>query len=81
VGLICCEHPFDAGAAVISRALPGCDFAAQSFGFVDPAIQALTAQEAGLDLDHVEPTCVLGDVVEWNGSRRKIRLASAGGNA
>ena len=32
---------------------------------VDSAIQALSAQDADLDLDHVEPACVLGRVVEF----------------
>ena len=33
------------------------------------AIQALTAQDADLDFDHVEPACVLGSVVEFEPSQ------------
>jgi hypothetical protein len=39
----------------------------------------LAAQHSDFDLDHVEPTCVLWGVVD--SSRRKMRRASAGGNA
>ena len=55
--------------AAFRLSLPGGDFAAQSFGVVDPAIQALAAQDADLDLDHVEPTCVLWGVVELEPSQ------------
>lgn len=48
---------------------PSGDFAAQSLGIVDPAIQALASQDADFDLDHVEPTCVLWRVVELKPSQ------------
>jgi hypothetical protein len=48
---------------------PGGDFAAQSLGVVDPAIQALAPQDADFDLDHVEPACVLWGVVELKPSQ------------
>ena len=48
---------------------PGGDFAAQSLGVIDPAIQALASQDADFDLDHVEPTCVLWGVVELEPSQ------------
>ena len=32
-------------------------------------MQALTAQDADLDLDHVEPVCVLGGVAELEPSQ------------
>ena len=40
--------------------LPCGDFAAKALGVVDSAIQALAAEHADLDLDHVEPTGMLG---------------------
>jgi hypothetical protein len=40
------------------------DFGDEAFGVVDPAVQALAAQDTDLDLDHVEPAGVLGSVVE-----------------
>jgi hypothetical protein len=43
---------------------PSGDFATQSLGVVDPASEALAAQDADLDLNHVEPACVLWGVVE-----------------
>jgi len=63
-GFVGCEHPFDAGAFGITLSFPGGDFATEPFCVVDSAIQALAAQDADLDLDHVEPACVLGGVVE-----------------
>ena len=40
------------------------DFADEALWIVDSAIQALAAEHADLDLDHVEPTGMLGGVVE-----------------
>src|SRR3982074_2498872 len=58
------KHPFDAGAGGVSLSFPGVDFAAEPVWVVDSAVEALAAQHADLDLDHVEPTGVLGSVVE-----------------
>ena len=44
--------------------LPSRDFADEVFGVVNSAIQALAAEYADLDLDHVEPAGMLGGVVE-----------------
>ena len=44
--------------------LPCSDFVDEALGVVDSAIQALAAEHADLDLDHVEPTGMLGSVVE-----------------
>jgi hypothetical protein len=38
-------------------------------GIVNSAIQALARQDADLDLDHVEPACVFGGVVELEPSQ------------
>ena len=40
------------------------DFAEEALRIVDAAIETLAAQHADLDLDHVEPTGMLGGVVE-----------------
>jgi len=40
------------------------DFAGEALGVVDSAIQTLAAEYADLDLDHVEPTGMLGGIVE-----------------
>ena len=39
-------------------------FVAEPVWVVDSAVEALAAQHADFDLDHVEPTGVLGSVVE-----------------
>ena len=64
-GLVCCEHPFDAGAAVVALLLPCRDFGSGLVVVCHSAIEALAAQDADFDLDHVEPTGVLGGVVEF----------------
>jgi len=41
------------GAVDVALLLPGGDFANETLGGVDSAIQALAAKHANLDLDHV----------------------------
>ncbi len=76
-GVVGCEHPFDAGAGGVSLLLPCGDFADEVFGVVDSAIDALAAQHADLDLDHVEPVGVLGCVVELDAAQDAPGLAGA----
>ena len=83
-GVFCNEHPFDTGACSISLLF---HFAAQSLGIVDPASEALSPQGADLDLNHVDPACVLGCVVELDppqdlpgfGGRERL-IQGAGGD-
>ena len=44
--------------------LPCGDFADEAVGVVDSAIQALATEHTDLNLNHVEPTGMLGGVVE-----------------
>jgi hypothetical protein len=48
---------------------PSGDFTAEPFWIVDSAIQTLATQDADLDLEHVEPACVFGGVVELQPSQ------------
>ena len=48
-----CEHPFDTGAG-ISQSFPGGDFGFEALPGSDPAVEALAAEHADFDLDHVE---------------------------
>jgi hypothetical protein len=54
------EHPVDASAAVVALGLPCGDFGDELFTAIDAPVEALAAQDADLDLDHVQPACVLG---------------------
>jgi hypothetical protein len=63
-GFFGCEHPFDASAFSIAALLPGRGFGGEPGVAVDASIEALAGQDADLDLHHVEPAGVLGDVVE-----------------
>src|SRR5713101_6871207 len=51
--------PFDAGAGGVSLSFPCGDFADEAVGVVDSAVQALAAEHADLDLDHIEPAVEL----------------------
>jgi hypothetical protein len=58
------EPPPHLDGAFVAVRLPGRHFPPQLLGRADPAAQALPAQHAQLDLRHVEPTAVLGRMVD-----------------
>jgi hypothetical protein len=58
------EHPIDAGACCIALALPGGDFGNEPLALGDAPVEALAAQHAEFDLNHVEPAGVFGDILE-----------------
>ena len=55
------------------------NFADEAFRVVDSAVQALTAQDADLDLDHVEPAGMLGGVVELKAAQNAPGLGGRKG--
>ena len=66
------ELPLDGSAQrVVTSGLPGIDFALQKLRRWDSAIQALAAEDADLDLCHVEPTRMLGCVVEAHSAQQR----------
>ena len=54
--------------------LPGLDLRDEPPPFANPAVQALAAQHADLDLHHVEPAGVLGGVVEFDALQNAMRF-------
>ena len=58
------EAPFDGALLLVALALPSVDFRLQSLSAGNTPIQALTAEDPDLYLCHVQPTCMLGRVVE-----------------
>ncbi len=54
----------DPRAGGVALVLPRLDFRDEALALADAAAQALAAQNADLDLDHVQPTGVLGRVME-----------------
>src|SRR4051794_11477237 len=60
------EHPVDLRAIAIALLLPSGNFMFQGVTICDAAVDALGAQDADLDLDHVEPARVLGRMVEFD---------------
>ena len=75
-GLFGCEHPFDASPGRIALLLPGRGLGGQLFDTVDAAIKALGRQHADLDLHHVQPTGMLGDIVEFQSAQHPSGLLS-----
>jgi hypothetical protein len=57
--------------------LPCGDFVDETLWIVDSTVQALCAEHADLDLDRVEPTGMLGGVVELEAAQNS-RIAPAG---
>ena len=64
-GLFPCEVPFDGGVVAIEATAPGEYFATEG-GDVrnSPSAQALTAKQTHFDLGLVEPTAMLGRVMD-----------------
>src|SRR5260370_10985 len=58
------ERPVDLGPRVVAPTFPGSNLGRQSFGGVEPSIQALPGQHTELHFGHVQPTAVLGRVVK-----------------
>ena len=52
-----------------AAALPGPDLSFEQVAVSDPAVKTLSAHDADLDLGHVEPTGMLGRVVELQASQ------------
>ena len=65
---------------MVALLFPGGDFGDEAIFFVNASVEALAAQDADFDFDHVQPTGVLG-AVKWNSRRRKMRWASGAGKA
>ena len=62
--LVGCEHPFDAGIGGIALLFPGSRLGGELLDSLDAAIEALAGQHTDLDLHHVQPTGMLGDIME-----------------
>src|SRR5260370_7007875 len=58
------ERPVDLGPRVVAPTFPGSNLGRQSFGGVEPSIQALPGHNTELHFGHVQPTAVLGPVVK-----------------
>ena len=58
------ERPPDGSLCDVTGLLPGVNLALQSVSTFNTPVQALPIEDADLDLRHVQPTRVLGRVVE-----------------
>ena len=63
------ERPLDGLLRGVARLLPRVNFALQKLSAVDASVQALTTEDADLDLRHVQPTPMLGRVVELHSAQ------------
>src|SRR3712207_5245553 len=76
------KHPPDAGARGLALPLPSRDLSFEALPVSDAPVQALGAQHANFNFDHIQPTifnqlACLG--TKWNCKRRRMRRASAAG--
>ena len=69
IGILPSELPLDGLLLGVARLLPSIDLPAQYLLAGHASIQTLTAEDADLDLCHVQPTRVLGRVVELHPSQ------------
>jgi hypothetical protein len=58
------KFSLDGSSLIVAIALPGDHFVAKGLAIGESPIRALATQDADLDLSHVEPTGVLGLVME-----------------
>ena len=58
------ERPLDGSLSGVTSLLPRVNLALQKVAVFNAPLQALTAEDADFDLRHVQPTRVLGCVVE-----------------
>ncbi|MFO1266471.1 MAG: hypothetical protein U1F67_06595 [Rubrivivax sp.] len=72
ISILAREGPIDGRARGIAGALPEVDLAAKGWPIGEPAIQALTIEDADFDLRHVQPARVLGRVVELHSTQEAI---------
>ncbi len=68
------EQPGNAGSGIVALLLPRGDFAFEGRSVCNASVEALLAQHTQLDLDHVEPACVLGSVVKFQALRQPARF-------
>ena len=71
------EHPLNGRSCRVSIGLPNVDFALQRLRSGESAIQALAAEDADFDISDVQPTRVLGRVVEAHAAQQRVRCTLA----
>ena len=77
IRILSSEPPFDGSSLVVARLLPSINLGSQQVAVGDSPVQALTTQDADLDLRHVQPTRVLGCVVELHATQEPCGRAPA----
>src|SRR6202165_2817098 len=65
------ERPIDAASFGVALALPRVDLASRGSSVHQPPSEALTLQDADLDLRHVQPAGMLGRVMKLHASQQR----------
>lgn len=68
------EAPINGRAAGIAVFHPGGDFLLQSFAVSNATVETLTTKDTKLDFSHVQPTAVLGGVMQLQLARDPMRF-------
>src|SRR5450755_2747734 len=69
--ILASKRPLDAASFGVAFALPSIDLTAGGRLIHQPSAEALTVQDANLDFRHVQPTRVLGSVVEHDSAQKR----------
>jgi len=73
-GILCCESPPHSRLRPIAMALPSSDFVPQHRHFVDPTVEALPRKNTQFGLRHIQPTAMLGRIVDLQSLPQSPRL-------
>jgi len=59
------ETPVDSRSRSVAAVLPSCDLLRQALFVRDASVQALSMQDTEFDFSHIEPTAMLGGVMDF----------------
>ncbi len=73
IRILASKCPLDGSTLGVSAPLPSCYFGAEGGAIWQSPTKALTVQDADFDLGHIEPTGVLGGMVELDKLLQRMR--------
>ena len=77
IRILTSECPLDGSLRDVTSLLPRVNLALQKISVFNTSIQALTAENADLNLRHVQPTRMLGRVVEAHATQQLAGVVPA----
>src|SRR5258708_35497677 len=77
IGILASKSPMNRSVLGVASSLPGGHLFCEEFLVADSAVQALAAECSDLELCHIQPTPVLGRVVEDHAAQELARFPRA----